>query len=266
MKLKISCPKCSSKDVWKLGFYKHKGKKYQRYRCKKCFYVFSERGMDEFARIRYDKEIVLLCLWLYSRFVVSTYDVEKIVKKFKGVRVPARTVLNWVHKFGKDRNFLKELKARDKEFKRIAKVWHLDEMYVKARGRMNYLYVCCDEKSRIVAMHVSDKRESKGVVRLLRKAVNNAGYKPEIVVSDGWHGYDNRTLRKGLGVRKIKHVISHFERKIVFHKGNLYSLSNNRIEGLISWLRNRYRKFRGFNNMEKFSSFLNLWEIGRMVE
>lgn len=204
--------------------------------------------MDEFARIRYDKEIVLLCLWLYSRFVVSTYDVEKIVKKFKGVRVPARTVLNWVHKFGKDRNFLKELKARDKEFKRIAKVWHLDE------------------KSRIVAMHVSDKRESKEVVRLLRKAVNNAGYKPEIVVSDGWHGYDNRTLRKGLGVRKIKHVISHFERKIVFHKGNLYSLSNNRIEGLISWLRNRYRKFRGFNNMEKFSSFLNLWEIGRMME
>ena len=35
--------------------------------------------------------------------------VDKIVKKFKGVRVPARTVLNWVHKFGKDRNFLKEL-------------------------------------------------------------------------------------------------------------------------------------------------------------
>ena len=98
-------------------------------------------------------------------------------------------------------------------------------MYVKAKGR-------------IVVMHVSDKRESKEVVRLLRKAVNNAGYKPEIIVSDRWYEYDSKTLKKGLGVRKIKHVVSHFERKIVFHKGNLYFLSNNRIEGLISWLRN----------------------------
>ncbi len=68
-----------------------------------------------------------------------------------------------------------------------------------------------------MAMHVSGRRESKEVVRLLRKAVNNAGY-------------DNKTLRKRLGVRKIKRVVAHFERKIVFH----------------TWLRNRYRKFRGF--------------------
>jgi len=50
------------------------------------------------------------------------YDVEKIMEKFKGIRVPARTVLNWVHKFGRDKKFLKELKAKNREFEKIAKV------------------------------------------------------------------------------------------------------------------------------------------------
>jgi len=44
------------------------------------------------------------------------------MEKFKGIRVPARTVLNWVHKFGRDKKFLKELKAKNREFEKIAKV------------------------------------------------------------------------------------------------------------------------------------------------
>lgn len=40
----IKCPKpdCQSLDIWKNGFDYQQGKKIQRYKCKKCGYIFNE--------------------------------------------------------------------------------------------------------------------------------------------------------------------------------------------------------------------------------
>ena len=41
----IKCQKseCQSLDIWFYGFYYQKGEKKQKYKCKKCGYVWSEK-------------------------------------------------------------------------------------------------------------------------------------------------------------------------------------------------------------------------------
>jgi len=40
----FKCPKCLSSDVWRHGFQYENGKKYQKYKCKKCGYVWVKKN------------------------------------------------------------------------------------------------------------------------------------------------------------------------------------------------------------------------------
>lgn len=40
----LKCPKCLSLDIWKHGFHYANGKEFQKYKCKKCGYVWVEKN------------------------------------------------------------------------------------------------------------------------------------------------------------------------------------------------------------------------------
>jgi len=64
-------------------------------------------------------------------------------KKF-GVKVSPRTICKWARKFGDIRHLARHLNID------FSNVWHMDEMFIKAGGRMNYLYA-------VIALHVSER-------------------------------------------------------------------------------------------------------------
>ena len=77
-----------------------------------------------------------------------------------------------------------------------------------------------DDKSNAIALHVSEKRDMQSAILCLRKAKYIAG-KPEIIVTDGWRAYPN-IIRKVFGwsrKNKVKHVVAHFRKELVLHKG-----------------------------------------------
>jgi len=111
----------------------------------------------------------------------------------------------------------------------------MDEMFIKTKGRMHYLYAVIDDKSQVIALHVSERRDMHSAVLCLRKAKYTAG-RPEILVTNGWCAYP-KTIRKVLDGEKprVKHVRAHFRKELVLHNGRIYALNNNRIEGGNSW-------------------------------
>ena len=83
----------------------------------------------------------------------------------------------------------------------FSRIWHIDEMFIKANGKMNYLYAVIDDKSQVIALYVSEKRNIQSAILCLRKARYIAG-KPEITVTDGWQAYPKgckECIRKGEG-------------------------------------------------------------------
>jgi len=94
------------------------------------------------------------------------------------VKVSPWTICKWARKFGNIKHLARHL---DIQFSRI---WHADEMFIKAKGRMHYLYAVIDDKSQVIALHVSERRDIQSAILCLRKAKYIAG-KPEILVTDG---------------------------------------------------------------------------------
>ena len=90
---------------------------------------------------------------------------------------------------------------------------------------------------------------------------------PDIVVSDEYPAYP-RAVRKALG-RKVSHVQAHFKAVSVRYKYKWLLLSNNRVEGFNSWLRERITLLHGFKNdfyMQKFlEGFQKVWNANFLV-
>jgi len=244
----LSCTKCNSKEYWKAGFYKNM----QVYRCKSCKTEFTELSFSKYARHRFDKQIILFSIMLY-RYGLSSYSISEVLwKRFK-IKISPRTICNWARKFGDIRHLARHLNIQ------FSRIWHMDEMFIRAKGRMNYLYAVIDDQSNVIALHVSERRDRKSAMCCLRKARYITG-KPDIIVTDNWNAYP-RVIKNVFGRGKVRHVQAHFERKPIWFKNTIYSLSNNRIEGWNSWFRRIYRGMRGFKSMVSMQRFLDIFGV-----
>ena len=246
-----SCIYCSSNNIWKYGFYNN----LQVWKCKSCGRTFTKLSASKYSRHRFPKEIILFSVML-CRHGLSSYAISEVLRKRFKTKVSAWTVCKWARKFGNIKHILKHINAK------FGKIWHMDEMFIKAKGKMHYLYAVIDDKSNAIALHVSDKRDKQSAILCLRKAKYIAG-KPEIIVTDGWQAYPN-IIRKVFGWSRknnVKHVVAHFRKELVLHKGKWYALSNNRIEGWNSWFRRVYRGMRGFKSIVSFQRFLDIFWV-----
>ncbi len=63
-------------------------------------------------------------------------------------------------------------------------IWHMDETYVKVRGRWMYLYRAIDSNGDTVEFWFSERRDLIAAKRFLRKALKSHG-RPERIVIDG---------------------------------------------------------------------------------
>ncbi len=137
-------------------------------------------------------------------------------------------------------------------------IWHVDEVFVHAFGRFYYLWDVIDQDSKCIEIHLGKTRGMDDCIAALRKAREHGI--PDIIVTDDWVTYP-RAIRKVFGKGRgclVKHVQAHFKPVIVRYKGYVLAISNNRIEGFNSWLRNHYSCLRGF----KSEKYMNMWLEG----
>ena len=88
---------------------------------------------------RFPPEIISHAVWLYHRFCLSFRDVEDLLAE-RGITVSYETIRQWCDKFGP--SYASTLKKRGSS---LGDTWFLDEVFVKIRGELHYLWRAVDQ-------------------------------------------------------------------------------------------------------------------------
>lgn len=148
-------------------------------------------------------------------------------------------------------------------------IWHIDELFINAMNTEWYLWSIIDQSSRCLAICLSLYRDMNSAIQALLAAKEFTKQIPDVIVSDEYSVYP-KAVRRAFGWRSgVRHVQAHFEPVLVRHKGIVMALSNNRIEGFNSWLRERITILHGFKNdfyMTKYlEGFQKVWNSTKFL-
>ncbi len=68
----------------------------------------------------------------------------------------------------------------------VGNAWRTDEVYVKVRGNMKYLFALMDDETRYwISQQVADHKRTSDIRPMFRDAQRIAGKKPKAIISDG---------------------------------------------------------------------------------
>jgi putative transposase len=132
---------------------------------------------------RFTPEIIVHCVWMYFRFSVSYRDVEELMAE-RGVTVTYETIRAWRERFG--RGYAKRIRARRG---RLGDTWHLDEVFIRIGGRLQYLWRAVDQDGSVLDILVQSRRSKKAAARFFRKLLRGLRYAPRVVVTDKLASY-----------------------------------------------------------------------------
>ena len=93
-------------------------------------------------------------MWLYHCFSLSLRDVETILAA-RGIVVSYESIREWGLRFG--RLFANALKRRRP---RPGDKWHLDEVFVRIRGKLHYLWRAVDQHGHVLDILVQSRRNA----------------------------------------------------------------------------------------------------------
>jgi putative transposase len=187
-----------------------------------------------YRRHRFPPPIIHHAIWLYLRFTLS-YRVEELLTE-RGLDLSYETVRRWVLKFGPV--IARQLRRRRR---RPSDRWHLDEMAVRIAGKRMYLWRAVDQEGEVLDMLVQRRRDSRAVLRLMRKLLKKQGFAPKLLVTDKLRSYALAFRRLGLSGRH--------------EKG---SRMNNRAENSHQVVRRRERKLQRFKSARSAQYFLSM--------
>ena len=126
----------------------------------------------------FDRSVILLCIRWYLAYNLSLRNLEEMMAE-RGISVDHATIHRWVIRYSPE--LLKRFNARKRV---VTGKWHIDETYIKVRGRWMYLYRAIDSNGDTVEFWFSERRNLTAAKRFLRKALKRHG-RPERIVIDG---------------------------------------------------------------------------------
>jgi transposase-like protein len=128
----------------------------------------------------FDRSVILLCVRWYVAYNLSLRNLEEMMAEC-GICVDHATIYRRTVHYAP---FLLEQFNRRKC--PVSRKWHIDETYLKVRGRWMYLYCAIDSNSDTIEFWFSERRNLTAARRFLFKALKRHG-RPERIVIDGSH-------------------------------------------------------------------------------
>lgn len=226
-----SCLFCKSQNIKKFGIRKNKHYNIQRFICSDCNKTFSEN--IGFEKSKHDPKGITMAMQLYF----SGESLRNVSKSLKliGMDVTHQTVYNWINKYtGLMESYL------DKIVPQVGDAWHADELWIKVRGDLKYVFALMDAETRyIIAHEVADRKEGHDARALLQKAKQVTHTKPKVFVTDGLPSY-HEAYMKEFWTQKRENRTLHINH--IHLKGDR---NNNIQERLNGEIRDREKVMRG---------------------
>jgi transposase-like protein len=156
-----------------------------------------------------------------------------------GVEVSHQTVYNWIRKYVKLMNdYVEKLKPN------VGDKWRADEVWVKVKGDMKYLFAMMDDETRFwIAQEVAESKQKHDARNLFALSKKLAGKRPKTLITDGLHSYSIACKKEFFTQKapRTKHI-----RNITFRGQH----NNNKMERLNGEIRDREKTMRGLKTKE----------------
>jgi putative transposase len=159
-----------------------------------------------------------------------------------------KTIRQWCNRFGPE--YARALKKRQG---RLGDTWYLDEVLIKIRGELHYLWRAVDQDGDTIDILVQKRRNKKAAKRFFRKLLKGQCGPPWRMVTDKLKSYS--AARREM-LPSVTHSAKQYE--------------NNRAELSHEPTRQRERQMRRFKSMGQAQRFLtvhgvvgNLFRLGR---
>ena len=138
---------------------------------------------DPFKGYRFPREIISHAVWLYYRFSLSLRDVEELLA-YRGIEVSYQTISEWEETFGP---LFADVIRRNRP--RPGDKWFLDEVEIKIKGEIFYLWRAVDQHGDVLDVLVQKRRNKREAKSFLKKLVKVYGCDPRVMITDKLHSY-----------------------------------------------------------------------------
>jgi transposase-like protein len=164
----------------------------------------------------------------------SLRNVQKFLK-LRGIEANHVTVYRWISKY------VKLMQAHLEKIRpQLGDTWRADELFVKVKGDMKYLYAVMDDETGFwIAQQVSDSKYTADVTPLFRAGKKVAGKAPHTLITDGAYNFSSAFQsafwreNKALAIQHVRHVRMSGD------------MNNNKMERLNGEVRDREKIVRG---------------------
>jgi putative transposase len=231
-----ACPICASDQIVKHGIRHNRSGDLQRYTCESCGRWFVVNL--GFERMKASPQVVTSAMQLYFTGE-SLRNVQKFLR-LQGVTVSHVAVYKWIQKYiTLMEKYLEQIKPQ------VSDTWRADELYLKVKGNMKYLFAMMDDETRFwIAQEVADTKHSYDARRLFSKARDTIGRKPKTLITDGLPSYREAYLKE-FYTHKLETRTEHIHSIRIQGDRN-----NNKMERMNGEIRDREKVMRGLKKPE----------------
>ncbi len=240
-----ACLYCGSNRIVKDGIRRNKAVSIQLWACKDCNRYFSfNLG---FEGMRASPQAITGAMQLYFTGE-SLRNVQKFLR-LQGITVSHVAVLKWIRKYVRlMQSYL------DKMAPKLGETWRADELYLKVKGNLKYLYALMDDETRFwIAQQVAATKGTADIRTLFAEGRRVAGRNPRTLITDGAHNFQDACNKEFWTQRKETRTL-HIS-KVRWKEGP----TNNKMERLNGEIRDREKVMRGVKRED--SPILKGYEI-----
>jgi transposase-like protein len=230
-----NCQYCGSTNLKKDGIRKNKAGAIQKFYCRDCHHYFTIN--IGFERMKHNPQAITSAMQLYFSGE-SLRNTQKSLKLL-GVQVCHKTIFMWIKKYTKlMKDYVENLMPN------VSDTWRADELYVKVKGDMKYLFALIDDETRFwIAQEVAETKYQHDARHLFEMGKELMGKKPLVLITDGLPAYHD-AYKKEFWTQKsprTEHI------NAVHFRGDM---NNNKMERFNGELRDREKVMRGLKTKD----------------
>jgi len=229
------CPYCQSEEIAKRGVRHNSYGDIQRFSCKVCgkWFVINLG----FEKMKASPQVITSAMQLYFSGA-SLRNTAKFLR-LQGVKVSHVAVYKWIKKYiGLMEKYLEKIVPN------VSDTWRADEVWVKFKGDMKYVFAVMDDETRFwIAQEVAETKFKHDARKLFQMAKKVTGKKPDVMITDGLPAYNDAYKKEFWTLRnpRTKHI------RHIKLKGDH---NNNKMERLMGEIRDREKTMRGLKRKD----------------
>jgi len=231
-----ACLFCKSENIKKDGLRHNKSGTIQVFCCKACGKYFTVNL--GFEKMKHNPQGITTAMQLYF----SGESLRNVSRSLRliGVEVSYQTVWNWIEKY----TALME-KYLDKITPQVGDTWRADEIFLKVKGDMKYLYALMDNETRFwIAKEVADTKYHADIHTLFNQGRKIADKAPSHIITDGAPNFSAGIAAEFF--REKKQLALVHERDIRFDG----TIHNNKMERMNGEIRDREKVMRSLKTAD----------------